>query len=213
MVGLRKVLLALGAACAIVSAADATEFAGNSGFDTLVGGVAYGDDVTVTAEYGSSAAAAFPVYNFSAGNGGTTVTEVLANFAGRTNVMHITSDGGGLYQFYSGGSGLYGFADVFVVAGTARFQMCSGYCGGNVYGISSTTTGAWQRLSLSASGFTDELSLYASPGAAEFYLDKVSISDVAPPVPELAAWMMMVAGFAVVGAALRRRTDTVRTFA
>jgi len=210
MVGLRKILLALGVASAMAGAANAAEYAANGKFDTLAPGVAYGDDVTVTSDYGNAAANAFPIYNFyGSSSGGTTVTELLSSFSGRSNILHITSDGGGIFQMYSGAAGLYGYADVFVVSGAARFYMCSGYCGVNNYNIGSTVTGAWQRLNLTAPGFTDELSLYATPGAAEFYVDTISISNERPPVlspaPEAATWLMMIFGFATIGAALRRR--------
>lgn len=51
---------------------------------------------------------------------------------------------------------------------------------------------------------------YDSLAGAKLQLDNINVSPLAAAVPEPATWAMMIGGFGLVGASLRRRRTTVR---
>ncbi|HLZ73865.1 DUF642 domain-containing protein [Phenylobacterium sp.] len=118
----------------------------------------------------------------------------------------IATDAGATYllTFDLGGEGQYGLpAGLLASAGAAsrQFQTTTG---GADSGHNGWTT---ETLSFVASGASTALTFTGNVGQAYIGLDNVSVVETAAPgaVPEPAAWALMIAGFGLAGAALRRR--------
>lgn len=73
-----------------------------------------------------------------------------------------------------------------------------------------SSLGRWERVSLD-SGQTafNEIALYSVGNGAAFYVSGVTASNATAPIPEPAAWMMMIAGLGAMGALMRRRPARV----
>jgi hypothetical protein len=137
---------------------------------------------------------------------------------GGDHMAHIITGGAndGLYQLTVFQSLS---ADFFVVSGAAQLTAILGFS--SVPGtVSTTQTGVWQHLTLNFSGIADELVLYSSGGPSEFYVDNIVSGAYNPDlpassvttfgaVPEPASWALMIGGFGMAGAALRRRRTAV----
>ena len=163
--------------------------------------------------------------NFATGWGGYTNTPALLTISdaspstdpfapGGAHMAHIVAGGSeaGLYQ-------MAGFqflsADFFVVSGVAQLTgLAPGFI--PLGTVTTTQTNAWQHLTINFAGNANELVLYSSGGGAEFYVDNVVSgaynADLPPSsvtthtsVPEPASWALMLGGFGLMGAALRRR--------
>lgn len=199
----------IGAAILFAAPAHASELIANGGFDTPQTGTT----IVGKAAAGQAAAASWSLYN---NTNASTFSEVVASFAGRTNLLHIVTDdqeNGAFQNFLS--DALSGYADIYVVSGRVRV---GAYTNGGMVSLSSaysTTTNVFERLVLTANAqdpFTF-ISLYSSGEGAEFYIDLASASresapvseNAAPGVPEPATWAMMLFGFGAIGGVLRRR--------
>lgn len=66
---------------------------------------------------------------------------------------------------------------------------------------------------LVATGTSTDLQIHLRQDLGQLFLDDVSVTasgPVTPAVPEPASWALMITGFGLVGAAMRRRATTVR---
>lgn len=156
-----------------------------------------------------SAAADWKLYNNTVA---TTYSELVADFGGRSNVLHIVTSGAdnGAYQEFLGGA-LTGYADIYVVNGRVRF---GAYTNGGMTAVGSSLTtgiGSFERVTFSTLSPFNLVALYSYGGGAEYYIDVASASDsvsfgaATAAVPEPATWALMLVGFGAVGSALRRR--------
>lgn len=158
-----------------------------------------------------------PATNWDFNDSGATIT-LLSDFMGKSNVLHIvtTGSGSGIYQFPVVPSGEYGIANVFVASGGAYFWMCNSFCttSEGTFSISNYVTGSWQTMALdSGDAFINEAGIYGVGGPSDFYVDLIDISNTPPsrennatsPAPEPATWATMLAGFGLVGSAMRSR--------
>lgn len=119
--------------------------------------------------------------------------------------------GNGVYQFPT----LFNFAsvDVFVTSGVFQLLVTNDY-GAHADQAVSTTTGQWQRLSVAFAN-ANEIVLYSSGGPANFFVDNAYAGDVPNPaplgtVPEPTTWALLIAGFGLTGAAMRRRKSPLQ---
>jgi hypothetical protein len=196
----------IGIAILFATPANAGELISNNGFDANQGS---------TGAAGWSAATSWKLYN---NTNASTFSEVVASYSGRSNLLHIVTDGSdnGAYQMF-GENALGGYADVFVVSGQARF---GAYTNGGMLGVTSSlssTTGVFERLALAtkANNPFNFVALFSYGAGAEFYVDFASagngMSEGIEPnvepgaVPEPATWAMILFGFGAIGSALRRR--------
>ena len=188
----------------------------NPGFELTGGGptVITGGAATT----GPSAAPGWTSFNNTLGT--TTTSLVLSTdplTSGGLQMLSIDVTGpygsgahDGIYQF----SGLFNYAtvDIFVTSGVFEMIITNDY-GAHNDTVLSTATGQWQRMSASFTN-ANAIALYAHNGPASFFVDNVYAGDVPNPaplgtVPEPASWALLVAGFGLTGAALRRRASTL----
>lgn len=66
------------------------------------------------------------------------------------------------------------------------------------------------RYFVKATGALTDLSFQFRQGVNWYYLDNISLTDFGTSVPEPASWAMMIAGFGLVGGAMRRRATLAR---
>jgi len=194
----------IGAALACVLAAGAAQAVTNGDFSS--------------GTFDTPSSSVSPVSNWDFNDSGATIT-LLSNFMGKSDVLHIvtTGSGSGIYQFPVAPSGRFGVADVFVVSGGAYFWMCNSFCttSEGTFSATSFAHDSWQSMDLDAGdAFINEAGIYGAGGPSDFYVDLIDISNTPPrqdgatnpaALPEPAAWATMLAGFGLVGSAMRSR--------
>lgn len=202
-------LLTVIAVAGVTGSASAANLASNPGFETAS---VTGPSLTVGAGvYGVSAAAGWNVYLNSPGSVTTSLvpsTDTLA--PGGTSMILVTTNNtdNGLFQ---NSVPLFNYlsADFFVISGAAQL-IVSDAGGQYVPGVVHTTQiGVWQHLTLTTVN-ASLIALYSTGGPASFYVDNVFAGAAAPTggVPEPASWAMLIAGFGLTGAAMRRRAGS-----
>lgn len=99
----------------------------------------------------------------------------------------------------------YVSADFFVTSGVAQLIATNSF-GYTQNLVHTTRLNHWQHLGFAFAG-ANEIAIYSSGGGASFAVDNVVTSDTVPVagVPEPAMWSLMIGGFGLVGATLRRR--------
>lgn len=152
---------------------------------------------------------------------------VSVQFVGTGTPVITNNFANGLYDFYTAGDD--GYQDITLTDGSSfdqfQFSAASGYGSGyityelllNGSSIASGTAAFLPSLGRTTLGFSgatfDEVRLQARSGAGGFdanaesalFLDDILIDRAAAGVPELSTWALMMAGFAGLGATLRRR--------
>jgi hypothetical protein len=160
---------------------------------------------------GTSAAPSWLLYNNAFATTSTEVVDATLPDGG-DQMLHIVTGGSnnGVYQVF-GGLARYAQVRLFVNSGSVRLFL---YLDGNTeYGqVASTTTGAWETLTLNTgSANSNEIVIYANGGAADFYIDNAYAgAEPGPPpvtggIPEPSTWALLIAGFGGAGGMLRRR--------
>jgi hypothetical protein len=184
----------------------------NQGFDTASGlgptsfsGLSNG---------GLSSAAAWEMWNNSMALT-TTDQAPSTDPLGGGDATHVTTAGdeNGIYQFVAANSVSYVAVDVYVVSGT--FELGLGQQGYYSATAKTSVHDQWVRLSavyppLPLAGSPNpnevgnEIFLYSTAGSgADFHVDNAYAGST--PVPEPAAWAMMILGVGGMGQGLRRR--------
>ncbi|HPU16617.1 MAG TPA: PEPxxWA-CTERM sorting domain-containing protein [Polymorphobacter sp.] len=171
---------------------------------------------TLTTAVGTGGPSAAPGWNTWQNSGGSLATALLPStdtlLPGGPQMLEINTTGlnNGVYQFL--GTFQYLAADFLILSGQVQLVATGDYGAhaGVVYGSASRH---WQRLYTSWAG-SNEIAIYSYNGPAHFYVDNVYAGDVpgptpTPGVPEPASWALMIAGFGMVGSALRRRRIAV----
>jgi len=140
---------------------------------------------------------------------GTRALFASGNSSGPANIV-MTQTGGGTFSLFGLDSAVY---QVGAAPGTVTLT-------GNVFGGGVVSTvlnidGSWDHYALS--GFTNltNLTFAADSGSfltVGFGIDNLDLTG-APAVPEASTWAMMIIGFGMAGAALRRRQSTAVSFA
>ena len=199
LAGLAAILLTFaGAASANIIA--------NPGFETPSG--AGPTSLTAVSVSAASAAAGWTAYQNSAGTTTTALSPSTDSILpGGTAMLDIaTGDAGnGVYQFP--GTFNYAAADFYVTSGVAYIIITDNY--GATSSIAATTVlNQWQRLTVAYAN-ANEIALYSYGGAATFSVDNVYAGATPDTVAEPATWALMIGGFALTGAAMRRREAAV----
>ena len=202
---MRTFLLAAIAVASLAGPAHAANLASNPGFEMAS---ASGPSLTVGAgASGPSAAAGWDVYLNSPGTVATSLVPSTDTIApGGHGMIQVTTNNSdnGLFQ-YPVPLFDYLSADIFVISGAAQLVATNSFH--YVPGVVHTTQiGVWQHLSLTTAN-ANEIVIYSSGGPANFFVDNV-YAGTAPQtgdVPEPASWFMLIAGFGLTGAAMRRR--------
>jgi len=87
--------------------------------------------------------------------------------------------------------------------GGTVFKASGGGVGHTV--IATIPTGGWSTVKFGTTTNGDFGMIVDGPGRAPFSIDNIRYSAFTNRIPEPAVWMMMIAGFGMVGAAMRRR--------
>ena len=205
-----KTLLALAAtaaALALAGQAAATEYVTNGGFET--------GDITGWTEVGDWSTP----YNFVGIDGHNSLHELHeGNFAGSGAAgvaQTLATSAAGNYDvtlwFYDSGGGNDDTSQLLQV-------LWNGQVTGQVTGVS-VSDGGYQELTYHVVGLgNDLLTVQGYSSSGYNFVDDISVVEgqavvTAPGVPEPASWALMISGFGLAGAALRRRRgagDAVR---
>lgn len=176
----------------------------NGGFDQPTVGLSppnFPTSISGSGSGGSASANGWSLYNNSSA---TTSSELLSTTDPLATgyMIHINSTGGfdGIYQNFPEQISTTASVDVYVLQGTVRLYLFhSGTI--NLGQVDSTTTGAWQTLTLPlTSGGPNEFVLY-TVGSGEFYADRAMV-----PVPEPSTVGLLVLGS--LSMLLRRQRNT-----
>ncbi len=200
-------MLRLLIAAALAAAVPASAQVINGGFEA---GVAGTSSLTGYNGYGASTATAWSTHNNSAGT--TTTTRIASTDTlqpGGAFMLSIDAEqsDNGIFQ-YPIASFNYVSADFFVTSGVAQLIATNSF-GYTQNLVHTTKIGQWEHLGFAYSG-GNEVAIYSSAGSARFSVDNVVTSDTVPSaVPEPAAWSLLIAGFGLTGAALRRRVAAI----
>ena len=171
-----RIASSLVAALALLALSASAEVLTNPGFSA--GGPP--SSVTGTPLGGPSAAPPWTTWNNSAA---TTTTEHLANFQGKSGVIHVTTTGStnGLVQvwapFNTGPSKVTHTASIWVKSG----KVCMGTGNGGNTGCSASTLGTrkWERIrGVNTVCPANETIIYSEGGPAEYYVDMASVNVV-----------------------------------
>ncbi|WP_174273748.1 PEPxxWA-CTERM sorting domain-containing protein [Sphingomonas bacterium] len=162
---------------------------------------------TVTTTYPDAATTTFD-YSYAGSGVYSGLTWTLSGIADSTGTQTFSYDSSGFYAYFNVRAELSAFsgADVQTLYNTGPANCCSSPSGGFDY----TGTVTLDLVAGQSYGFT----LYGSNGDSDARaLGTLTVSALeAPSVPEPASWAMMVAGFGLLGGALRKRTRTNVSF-
>jgi len=199
---MRIIAVAAFTAAALATAAPGAAQVVNGGFELGIGGTS---SLTGYNGYGQSTATAWSTHNNSAGTTTTTLvaaTDTLRPGGATMLAIDAEQSDNGIFQ-YPVALFNYVSADFFVTSGVAQLIATNSF-GYTQNLVHTTKIGEWEHLGFAyASG--NEIAIYSSGGGARFAVDNVVTSDTVPTVPEPAAWSLLIAGFAMTGAGLRRR--------
>jgi PEP-CTERM motif len=183
---MKTMLFIAGVAVAFATPAAAQNIVTNGGFETgdFSGFTQFGNTGFAGVEAGSASEGARSAFFGPIGSTGG-ISQTLATIAGQSYQISfdLQNDGGTPTSFEA----LFGSNQLFSLTNSAAF----GY---TTFSTTSTAVGASTALSFS---FRQD--------PAFFSLDNISVTAVSGAVPEPATWAMMLLGFGMVGASMRRR--------
>lgn len=128
-------------------------------------------------------------------------------------VSNLSVGGGGDYQPGHGEkvrSTIFS-VDVFSEAGGLLFRRTGDWAYNQAHPIGSVGANQWQTVNLNFSSQGDSGIFLNGPGQSPFYIDNLVYSARANRVPEPDVWMMMIAGFGILGNQFRRRSPARRS--
>lgn len=118
-------------------------------------------------------------------------------------------DSGNLLDFYKNGSLVYSFKPVNVMSSIGNVSEYFGNPTSKFLGNNGHEPYAFVNLYFSDGASFDRIVFHQAPGSAGYESDNHTVgywvSQGGNPVPEATTWAMLIAGFGLVGAAMRRR--------
>jgi PEP-CTERM motif len=191
---MKTMMFITGVALAIATPAAAQNIVTNGGFETgdFTGFTQFGNTGFAGVETGSASEGTQSAYFGPVGSVGG-INQTLATIAGQSYQISfdLQNDGGTPSSFEA----LFGSNQLFSLTNSEAFG----------YTTFSTT--------LTAIGASTDLSFSFRQDPRFFSLDNISVTAVSGAVPEPATWAMMLLGFGMVGASMRRRHPRLQALA